>query len=174
MTRCGRCRLTRRIGHRPKWGGTITTMSAWQAELRLRLTRVAEEGRHVSVEFRVVLERPAGLPACRPERDRVKVFWLVPVGFFHFGAGATREVRPAVPGDLSRGDLLVALPLFRVQDLHLCHHVNGHDNPPMSVFQGSGNGQYLDLEERARGEQAGHLNGCDGRPGRGRSRGYRI
>jgi len=90
------------------------------------------------------------------------------------GAGATREVRPAVPGDLSRGDLLVALPLFRVQDLHLCHHVNGHDNPPMSVFQGSGNGQYLDLEERARGEQAGHLNGCDGRPGRGRSRGYRI
>jgi hypothetical protein len=38
-------------------------MSAWQAELRLRLTRVAEEGRHVSVEFRVVLERPAGLPA---------------------------------------------------------------------------------------------------------------
>ena len=42
----------------------------------------------------------------------LKVFGLAPVGFFDFGAGAARKVPPAVPGDLTRGDLLVALPLF--------------------------------------------------------------
>ena len=48
----------------------------------------------------------------------LKVFRLAPVGFFDFGAGAARKVPPAVPGDLTRGDLLAALPTVPVQDLY--------------------------------------------------------
>src|SRR5579862_6401544 len=43
----------------------------------------------------------------------------------------------------------------------------GHSAAPEggkpTAIQGSGNRQHLDLEERAGDEQAGYLNGCDGR-----------